>query len=162
MAVLLISLFLCKLIIPQSEFITNKKPPIKGRRLPMKAILKTNIIITQKGLSKQSFPEIPSGYVHIAYMALNSISLWNSQKIEIVCAPDPVELPTLFFLKSRFCCRYIITQKIKKPLRQSVSVHSGCRGIVVHIYIITQKKPQHNAEASTTTAMVSLLQCEGR
>lgn len=56
-----------------------KKPPIKGRRLPMKAILKTNIIITQKGLSKQSFSEIPSGYVHIAYMALNSISLWNSQ-----------------------------------------------------------------------------------
>lgn len=42
---------------------------------------------TQKGLSKQSFsvgatapvPEIPSGYVHIAYMALNLISLWNSQ-----------------------------------------------------------------------------------
>jgi hypothetical protein len=28
--------------------------------------------------------------------------------------------------------------------------------------IITQKKPQHNAEASTTTAMISLLQCEGR
>ncbi|ARU14534.1 hypothetical protein PP246_gp26 [Streptococcus phage P9851] len=28
--------------------------------------------------------------------------------------------------------------------------------------IITQKKPQHNAEASTTTAMVSLLQCEVR
>ena len=25
-----------------------------------------------------------------------------------------------------------------------------------------QKKPQQNAEASTTTAMVSLLQCEGR
>ena len=25
-----------------------KKPPIKGRRLPMKAILKTNTIITQK------------------------------------------------------------------------------------------------------------------
>ena len=24
------------------------------------------------------------------------------------------------------------------------------------------KKPQHNAEASTTAAMVSLLQCEGR
>lgn len=48
MAVLLISLFLCKFIIPQSEFITNKKPPIKGRRLPMKAILKTNTIITQK------------------------------------------------------------------------------------------------------------------
>lgn len=76
-------------------------------------------IITQKGLSKQSFsvgatapvPEIPSGYVHIAYMALNSISLWNSQKKEIVCAPDPVEFPTLFFSKSRFCCRYIITQK---------------------------------------------------
>ena len=35
-------------IIPQSEFITNKKPPMKGRRLPMKAILKTNTIITQK------------------------------------------------------------------------------------------------------------------
>lgn len=35
-------------IIPQSEFITIKKPPIKGRRLPMKAILKTNTIITQK------------------------------------------------------------------------------------------------------------------
>ena len=48
MAVLLISLFLCKFIIPQSEFITNKKPPIKGRRLPMKAILKTNTIIPQK------------------------------------------------------------------------------------------------------------------
>ena len=28
--------------------------------------------------------------------------------------------------------------------------------------IVTQKKPQHNAEASTTAAMVSLLQCEGR
>lgn len=28
--------------------------------------------------------------------------------------------------------------------------------------IITQKKPQRNAEASTTTAMVSLLQSEGR
>lgn len=28
--------------------------------------------------------------------------------------------------------------------------------------IITQKKPQQNAEASTTTAMLSLLQCEGR
>ena len=74
---------------------------------------------TQKGLSKQSFlvgatapvPEIPSGYVHIAYMALNLISLWNSQKIEIVFAPDPVDLLTLSFLKSRFCCRYIITQK---------------------------------------------------
>lgn len=25
-----------------------------------------------------------------------------------------------------------------------------------------QKKPQHNAEASTTAAMISLLQCEGR
>nr|DAF86508.1 MAG TPA: hypothetical protein [Siphoviridae sp. ctnmH5] len=100
----------------------------------MKAILKTNIIITQKGLSKQSFSEIPSGYVHIAYMALKSISLWNSQKIEIVCASDPVELLTLFFSKSHFCCRYIITQK----------------------------KPQQDAEASTTTAMVSLLQCEGR
>ena len=35
-------------IIPQSEFITNKKPPFYGRRLPMKAILKTNIIIAQK------------------------------------------------------------------------------------------------------------------
>ena len=100
----------------------------------MKAILKTNIIITQKGLSKQSFSEIPSGYVHIAYMALNSISLWNSQKIEIVCASDPVELLTLFFSKSHFCCRYIITQK----------------------------KPQQDAEASTITAMVSLLQCVGR
>nr|DAN58496.1 MAG TPA: hypothetical protein [Caudoviricetes sp.] len=44
-------------------------------------------------------------------MALNSISLWNSQKIEIVCASDPVELLTLFFSKSHFCCRYIITQK---------------------------------------------------
>jgi len=50
----------------------------------------------------------------------------------------------------------------KKTLRQSVSVHNGCRGIVVHIFIIPQKKPQQNAEASTTTAMVSLLQCEGR
>jgi len=28
--------------------------------------------------------------------------------------------------------------------------------------IIPQKNPQHNAEASTTTAMISLLQCEGR
>lgn len=28
--------------------------------------------------------------------------------------------------------------------------------------IITQKKPQQDAEASTTAAMVSLLQCEGR
>lgn len=28
--------------------------------------------------------------------------------------------------------------------------------------IITQKKPQHNAEASTTTTMVSLLWSEGR
>lgn len=50
------------------------------------------------------------------------------------CASDPVELLTLFFSKSHFCCRYIITQK----------------------------KPQQDAEASTTTAMVSLLQCEGR
>jgi hypothetical protein len=86
-------------IIPQSEFITIKKPPIKGRRLPMKDILKTNTIITQKN---------------------------------------------------------------KKTHAQNVSVHSGCMGIVIHIFIITQKKPQHNAEASTTTAMVSLLQCEGR
>lgn len=56
----------------------------------------------------------------------------------------------------------IITQKNKKTHAQNVSVHSGCMGIVIHIFIITQKKPQHNAEASTTTAMVSLLQCEGR
>ena len=28
--------------------------------------------------------------------------------------------------------------------------------------IITQKKPQQNAEASTTTTMMSLLWCEGR
>lgn len=28
--------------------------------------------------------------------------------------------------------------------------------------IIPQKKPQHNAEALTTTAIVSLLQSEGR
>ena len=34
--------------------------------------------------------------------------------------------------------------------------------ILKTVSIITQKKPQHNAEASTTTAMVSLLQCEGR
>lgn len=100
------------------------------------------IIITQKGLSKQPFsvgatapvPEIPSGYVHIAYMALNPISLWNSQKIEIVCASDPVELLTLFFSKSHFCCGYIITQK----------------------------KAPANARASTTTTMLSLLWSEGR
>nr|DAW16276.1 MAG TPA: hypothetical protein [Caudoviricetes sp.] len=55
----------------------------------------------------------------------------EQSKIEIVCASDPVELLTLFFSKSRFCCRYIITQKIKKALRQSVSVHNGCRGIVI-------------------------------
>ena len=80
----------------------------------MKAILKTNTIITQKGLSKQSFPEIPSGYVHIAYMALNSISLWNSQ------------------------------------------------GLLAVDILYQIKKAPANARASTTAAMISLLQCEGR
>lgn len=91
MAVLLISLFLCKFIIPQSEFITNKKPPIKGRRLPMKAILKTNIIITQKGLSKQSFPENSIGLrAHSLHGAELNQSLEQSRLT---------------------CCRYIIPQK---------------------------------------------------
>ena len=72
---------------------------------------------TQKGLSKQSFlvgatapvPEIPSGYVHIAYMALNLISLWNSQGL--------LAVGILYH---------------KNPA-QNVSVHNGCRGIVVDI-----------------------------
>jgi len=71
---------------------------------------------TQKGLSKQSFsvgatapvPEIPSGYVHIAYMALNLISLWNSQGL--------LAVDILYH---------------KKTPAQNVSVHNGCRGIVV-------------------------------
>ena len=77
----------------------------------MKAILKTNTIITQKGLSKQSFPENSIG---LRAHSLHGAEL--NQSLE----------------QSRFaCCRYIITQKIKKALRQNVSVHNGCRGIVV-------------------------------
>ena len=69
---------------------------------------------TKKGLSKQSFPEIPIG---LRAHSLHGAEL--NQSLE----------------QSRLTC---------------------CR------YIIPQKKPQQDAEASTTTAMVSLLQCEGR
>ena len=41
----------------------------------------------------------------------------------------------------------------KKPLRQNVSVHNGCRGIDVSILYQIKKAPA-NAEASTTTTMI--------
>nr|DAF20087.1 MAG TPA: hypothetical protein [Caudoviricetes sp.] len=50
--------------------------------------------------------------------------------------------------------------KIKKPPIKGRRL--PMKAILKTNIIITQKKPQHNAEASTTTAMISLLQCEGR
>lgn len=95
----------------------------------MKAILKTNIIITQKGLSEQSF-SVSRYCNHSRYsIGLRAHSLHGAelnQSLE----------------QSRFtCCRYIITQKIKKALRQSVSVHSGCRGIVISCILYQIKSP---------------------
>lgn len=48
----------------------------------------------------------------------------------------------------------------KKPPIKVASTYEGF--LIKTNIIITQKKPQQNAEASTTTAMISLLQCEGR
>jgi len=62
----------------------------------MKAILKTNTIITQKGLSKQSFPE-------------NSIGL-RAHSLHGAELNQSLEQPRLA------CCRYIIAQKNKKHL----------------------------------------------
>ena len=62
----------------------------------MKAILKTDIIITQKGLSKQSFPENSIGLrAHSLHGAELNQSLEQSRLA---------------------CCRYIIPQKNKKHL----------------------------------------------
>lgn len=47
--------------------LANKKPPIKGRRLPMKAILKTNTIITQKNKKRTRPRRVTGTFLDILY-----------------------------------------------------------------------------------------------
>lgn len=54
---------------------------------------------------------------------------------------------------------YILAIK-KPPIKGAASTYEGYSQN--QYYYTKIKKPQHNAEASTTTAMVSLLQSEGR
>nr|DAR69478.1 MAG TPA: hypothetical protein [Caudoviricetes sp.] len=54
--------------------------------------------------------------MHTLYVVPDLRQFFEQSKIEIVFVSVPVEIPTLFFLKSRFCCKYIIPNllQIKK------------------------------------------------
>ena len=70
-------------------------------------------------------------------MALNSISL-------LPFALDKLYLgyPITFYQILIYVSNIILSEtENEKTPAQSVSVHSGCRGIVVHIYDTTKKAP---------------------
>lgn len=77
--------------------------------------------------------------MHTLYVVPDLCQCFEQSKNRDCFRIGPRRDPDAFlFLKSRFCCKYIIPN------------------------LLQTKKPQRNAEASTTTAMVSLLQSEGR
>ena len=109
----------------------------------MKAILKTNIIITQKGPSLKQ----PFSVSRYCNHSRNSIGL-RAHSLHGAELNQSLEQS-----KNRDCLR-IRPRRVTDTFLFKIS-------FLLQVYYNTKKAPA-NARASTTTAMVSLLQCEGR